>query len=177
LRLKTNLPEAISGLLRKDKIKIILHPKSNASAREWSLENFTELVNLLPEDRYQIILTGGEKEAEAINSWKNILPPHVVNLAGRLSLGELISLLDSTDGIVAASTGPLHISAALGKHALGIYPPIRPMDPQRWAPLGEKAEFLVINKTCSDCRTDPSRCHCMNEITPQQVADRFKCKD
>ena len=84
----------------------------------------------------------------------------------------MISFLNHADGLVAASTGPLHIAAALGKHALGIYPPIRPMHPGRWAPLGERAEFAVMDKSCSECRNISVQCYCMNEITARQLADR-----
>jgi len=69
---------------------------------------------------------------------------------------------------VAASTGPLHLAAALGIKAIGIYPPIRPMHPERWAPIGEKATFLVKDKECDECRKQ-GPCHCMQEILPDKI--------
>jgi len=67
----------------------------------------------------------------------------------------------------------LHIAAAFGKKAIGIYPPIKPMYPQRWAPIGKKADFLVINKNCNDCKKD-GVCHCMQEITAEQVIRKLE---
>jgi len=85
-----------------------------------------------------------------------------------MSLAQLMSFIEACDGLVAASTGPLHIAAALGKTAIGIYPPIRPMHPGRWAPVGKQAKFAVIEKECSDCRNN-GMCHCMQEISPEVI--------
>ena len=67
---------------------------------------------------------------------------------------------------------PSHISAALGKYALGIFPPIRPMDPGRWAPVGYKSDFLVAAKSCSECKSVPENCYCINEVSPEMVSKR-----
>ena len=166
------LPEKFSDKLSTEKFKLVLHPKSNASAREWKTDHFKELIRLLPQDKIQFIITGGKTEKTFIDEWSKELPANVYNLAGKLLLDELISLLNSCDGIVAASTGPLHISAALGKYALGIFPPIRPIDPGRWAPVGYKSDFLVAAKSCSECRSVPENCHCINEISPEMVSQR-----
>jgi heptosyltransferase III len=167
------LPEKYSDLLSKDKFRLIFHPKSHASAREWKLENFHDLIRFLPANKFQFIITGSKNEEEVLTEWKKILPATVINLAGKLTLDELIALINSCDGLVAASTGPLHIAAALGKNVLGLYPPIRPMDPGRWAPLGKKSEFLVMQKNCSECRAIPEKCHCMNDITSQMAEERI----
>jgi heptosyltransferase-3 len=170
---KYSLPSVISELLKDDKFNLIIHPKSHASAREWSLENYEKLIKMLPEEKFRVIITGGKIEESLLSEWIKNLPSYVLNFSGKLSLEELIALLDKSDGIVAASTGPLHIAAALGKCALGIYPPIRPMDPGRWAPVGQHAEFLVMEKNCSDCRNAPESCHCMNEISPEVVLNKI----
>ena len=162
-----------SSLLSADKFKLVIHPKSNTSAREWDINNYRDLIRFLPDKKFQFIITGGKNEEALINEWVKKLPTHVVNLSGKLDLEELIALLNTCDGIVAASTGPLHIAAALGKFALGIFPPIRPISPVRWAPIGKKAEYLVIEKKCSDCRNDPNQCHCINEITPTMVEQKI----
>ena len=169
------LSENISSLLSTEKFRLVIHPKSHSSGREWNIDYYRDLIRFLPDNKFQFIVTGGENEKDFIDEWIKKLPSHIVNLAGKLSLEELISLLNSCDGIVAASTGPLHIAAALGKYTLGIFPPIRPMNPTRWAPLGNKAGYLVSQKECSDCRTIPEKCHCINDVSPQ-MAEQFILK-
>jgi heptosyltransferase III len=98
--------------------------------------------------------------------------PEAVNLTGKLSLDELMAFISTIDGVLAASTGPLHIAAALGKHAIGLYAPMRPIHPGRWAPLGENADYLVKEKYCSKCRKT-ERCECIESITAREVTDKF----
>ena len=90
----------------------------------------------------------------------------VTDIMGRMNLDTFISFIAHCDGLVANSTGPLHIAAALGKDALGIYPPMRPIHPGRWAPLGPGARVFVLNKSCSDCKGNAHPCHCITAIQP-----------
>jgi heptosyltransferase III len=169
------LSESIKIFLTKDKFNLILHPKSKGSAREWGLSNFSQLINLLPEDKFRIFITGTEQEGEIIRKELIAFHPQVIDMTGKLSLKQLVSFISETDGMVSASTGPLHIAAALGKIAIGIYPPIEPMHPGRWAPIGENADYIVKNKQCSDCRKK-SFCECMESITPEAVYDKLLSK-
>ena len=157
-------------LLNLNKFNLILHPKSKGSAREWGVNNFNQLIETLPKDRFEIFITGTEDEGNLIRD--ELLSKHdfIHDLTGKLNLKQLIAFIASADGLVAASTGPLHLAAALGIHAIGIYPPIRPMHPGRWAPLGEKATFIVKNISCSDCRKI-NTCHCMAEIKTIEVVN------
>jgi ADP-heptose:LPS heptosyltransferase len=163
---KATLAPQLQRLLNPDKLNIILHPKSKGSAREWSLENFKTLIKL-SEGRFQFFITGGPDEAEELREWSRDLND-VFFLAGTLRLEDFIPFIGACDGLIAASTGPLHLAASLGIHALGIFPPIKPMDPSRWAPIGEKASFQVAAKSCSDCLRRTS-CACMDLVTPVSV--------
>jgi heptosyltransferase-3 len=158
-------------LIDKTKINVILHPKSNASAREWSLDNFKALIDLLPEEKFKIFISGTDKEKLALADWMKQLPKNLVDITGIFSLPQFTAFINQADYLVAASTGPLHIASSLGIGAIGIYPPIRPMHPGRWQPIGKKAQALVINKSCSDCRKNPQSCICINQINAKQVAD------
>jgi len=166
------LPEPLSELIKPGKFNLVLHPKSKGSAREWGLENFSQLIEILSADEFQVFITGTSAEAAEMKEFLHSLPAHVTDLTGRMSLQELISFINACEGIVACSTGPLHIGAALGKVAVGIYPPIKPMHPARWAPIGPKACTLVVEKECNDCRHQSS-CACILKITPEQVAQKL----
>jgi len=165
----TMLPPTVTGLLAPDRFNLILHPKSRGSAREWGLENFRQLIALLPRERYKIFLTGTAAEGQLLSPLLQEYP-FLTDLTGRLSLAQLLTFISKADGLVAASTGPLHMAAALGIHALGIYPPIRPMHPGRWAPVGEKAKVFVKKDNCEACRRTAD-CTCIREIRPQQLGD------
>jgi len=136
------LPEHYTSLLNTEKFTIILHPKSNKNALEWDLQRFSELIDLLDPDKFRVFITGSEKEHEELKPWLETLPEHVIDLTGKLPLGQLITFIHNTDGLLAGSTGPVHLAAATGINTLGLYPKIRPKHGGRWGPIGPKATFI-----------------------------------
>jgi heptosyltransferase III len=151
---------------------LILHPKSKGSAREWGLDNFSKLIALLPEEKFRIFITGTREERDRMKEFLHQHENRITDMTGKLTLGELIAFIRSCDGIVSASTGPLHIAAALGKRAIGIYAPMRPIFPQRWAPVGINSDYLVLDKKCNACRHS-TECVCIRSITPEQVVEKL----
>jgi len=168
LKNKVQNTDIQSDLIDSKRFNIILHPKSKGSAREWPLASYTQLIRALPKEKYKLFVTGTKDEGLMIHDFLLENKEHVVDLTGRFSLAQFISFINQADGLIAASTGPLHMAGMLGKLAIGIYPPIRPMHPGRWAPLGENAHFLVSEKPCEKCRKTKN-CTCMELITVGQV--------
>jgi ADP-heptose:LPS heptosyltransferase len=136
------LPPDLAGKLSGDKFNLIIHPKSHGSGMEWGLDNYAELIDTLPSDIFNIIITGSDKEKILLTDWITTLPGAVVDMTGKFSLPQLISFISQADGLIASGTGPLHIAAMAGINTLGLFPSVRPIHPGRWAPLGKKAEFM-----------------------------------
>jgi ADP-heptose:LPS heptosyltransferase len=168
-KVEGQLQKKWASLIDNTRFNLILHPKSKGSAREWPLENYTELIGLLPLNKYKIFISGTQHESKLMESFLEKNKTKVTDLTGKFTLDEFILFISQADGLVAASTGPLHIAAALGKLSIGIYPPIKPMHPGRWAPIGKNAHYLVVGKECNDCRKTLD-CHCMGEVKAEQVA-------
>lgn len=160
-------------LIDKHRFNLILHPRSQGSAREWGLENFVRLIKLLPPERYKIFISGTAKERTSLDELFSQTGHLVTDVCGLMDLNQFIAFIKECDGLVANSTGPLHIAAALGKRAIGIYPPLRPMHPGRWRPLGPAATYLVVAAPCNDCRKQPALCHCMKDIKPEAVLEQL----
>jgi len=163
-----HIPKKVEKFLAKDKFNLILHLKSQGNAMEWPPDKFLDLAHRLAPDYYSILISGTESDKVQI---ENELPaifklPHVVNIAGELSLDEFIDLVQFADGLVSSSTGPLHIAAASGIHTLGLYPDIRPKHAIRWGPVGIRAEW--ISEQGSD-----SRDIYLNQIEPKEVYMRI----
>jgi ADP-heptose:LPS heptosyltransferase len=169
----TKLPaisEKVKSLIDNEKINLILHPKSKGSAIEWGLENFNSLINILPKDRYHIFISGTDQDEKSIGDAISFDQENVTSLLGKLSLDEFISFISLSDGLVAASTGPLHIAAAMNKLSIGLYSPRRPIHPGRWRPIGSKAIAVVNDENCEKCGRGES-CDCMLKIEPQRIVD------
>ena len=106
------LDECYKQLLRTDKFNLVLHPKSRGNAREWGIENYTKLVQLLDSSRYNIFVSGTENEKEAIQPLIDATGNRVTNLAGKMPLAQFLSFISHCDGLVACSTGPLPCSGS-----------------------------------------------------------------
>lgn len=167
------LSQAVESLLSNTKFNLILHPLSNGNGREWPLSYFKQLVDALPKERFQIIITGTQTEQERL-AHAGLLNEDTVDAVGHLNLSEFISLLANSDGVVIGSTGPLHISSALGTHTLGLFPPDPSAGPHRWAGIGIHTE----NITCAIQGFCQNKCHntdcaCMRAIEVAQVKKRI----
>jgi heptosyltransferase-3 len=166
--------QALLAARQPGQLNVILHPRSRGSAREWGLAHFGQLARLLHAAGHRVFISGTADEGAelAVANWFREHRPYLAaDLTGQLDLPEFIAFIAAADGLVAGSTGPLHLAAALGRHALGLYPPIRPMHPGRWGPLGPHAGYLVFDRPdCQDCRTQPAACTCIKAIAAATVA-------
>ena len=161
------LEKIFTDLIDQTKTAIILHPKSKGSAREWGLDNFSNLITQLDKTKYQIFISGTTQEGELLRDLI-LKHPEVTNLTGKLSLQQFIAFINECGVLIAASTGPLHIAAAIGKKAIGLFAPMKPIHPGRWKPIGKQANYLVLDKNCNDCRKTMN-CHCIREIQTLEV--------
>jgi len=163
---KPQSSKKFNHLIDPNKFNLILHPKSKGSAVEWGLDNFKELARLLPSDKFKVFVSGTSKDAESMGMFLKEIK--ATDITGQMNLSEFIDFIGQSDGLVAASTGPLHIAAALGKKAIGLFSSRRPIHPGRWQPLGMNAKALVYDKDCETCRSK-THCECIQKISPQAV--------
>ncbi|MEB0012386.1 glycosyltransferase family 9 protein [Glaciimonas sp. CA11.2] len=166
--------EEVNGLLAQHPFNLIIHTKSNGHGREWPIAHYVTLAKQLSAYKdIQLWLTGSATEGQwlAENAGELLRLPNVSNVCGRFTLDVFTSFIKAADGLIASGTGPLHISAAIGQRTLGLFPPIRPMHPGRWAPVGTHAQSLCIPTNCAGCKDiDAAECACMLKISPGAVA-------
>lgn len=174
-------PEQLQRQLDPGRFNLILHPKSGGSAREWPLEHYLELARTLGKtNAFKLFLTGTQEERQAIERDCPELLRHelTTDLMGTLSRGELLAFIKVADGMLAASTGPLHLAAALGRYALGIFPTRPGLDIVSWKPLGPLARALSSPGTCGlrsrQCPKKPGPpCVCTRALKPDEVVSRL----
>ena len=165
-------PVASAASFDPAEFNLVLHPKSNGNGREWPVDHFTELAGLLAATpRIRLWITGSQAEGEwlAGHAPRLFAQPNVRNLCGLLTLAQLSAAISAADGLIASGTGPVHVAAALGQRTLGLYPPLQPVHPARWGPLGARAQTLCRAEQCTAC-SDAAACACMRSITPHDVA-------
>jgi ADP-heptose:LPS heptosyltransferase len=147
---------------------VVIHPGSGGSAREWPLDSFGALAaELARRPGLMLVVTGTASESGRCEAIVRATGGRARNLGGKLTIKELAALLQGAVLVVANSTGPIHIAAAVGVPVLGFYPQIPVMGQVRWGPRTTRARVLVPGKdpSCTDCRENGGReCACMASI-------------
>jgi len=112
---------------------------------------------------------GDEKDAKAIYEGLTSHPLMTPNS----SFGELSALIEKCDLIIANDSGPMHVSAALGKPTLGIF---GPTDPKAHRPFSENSSYVIHSDLhCIICTklACPYNHECMTELPVRKVMDEF----
>jgi len=165
------LPEEIRHAIDGANKPVILHPKSQGSAREWPIGHYMELAKKLAENNRTVLFTGTEKEGLL---FRDLIPVHplIIDTTGKLNIEQLLSLLKQADSLVACSTGPLHLAGFLGKRAIGLFSPKIPIHPGRWRALGERSLALVYDENCPTWKAKKP-CDCIEKIPVETVLDHL----
>ena len=90
-----------------------------------------------------------------------------------MTLAQLIKLCALSEGIVACSTGPYHLSAVFGNKAIGLFSSRKPIHPGRWAALGENSKAIVYDENCPKCKKGIS-CNCIENIEVDRILRCFE---
>jgi heptosyltransferase-2 len=162
--------------IRVDDRPVILHIGSGGSARDWPLANFATLADALSShEQRQIVFTGSAGEIDLVARIIDQTRTKPLNLAGRLTLKDLMVLLERAAVFVGNSTGPLHLAVMVGAPVVAFYPPIRVCRPERWGPYGRRTDVLMSQQEeCFRCRkTGEKYCACMAAITVQQAIEKI----
>lgn len=169
LNIVPQLRPALAAAIDPERFNLIVHPKSGGTSREWPIEHFAALIGNLRAARFNVFVTGSPREAEQVRSSLPMNLPHVHDVMGRLMLTDLIALMHRVDGLLAASTGPLHMAAAIGLHVVGLYAPVGSKHAGRWGPIGPRTRVFQLPEKCSLCRRS-NVCACMRRITSAEVS-------
>ncbi len=127
----TSADEAVSKLLINEKVNIknyvVLIPGAARNEKCWGIWNFSEIADAIAEKfSSSIVATGSKGELEIVEILQELTTAHIVNLAGKTSIKELIALLKGASLVVSNDTGPGHIAAALGVPLVMLFGPTNP---------------------------------------------------
>jgi len=161
---KEKLDEKRKSLLGEKKYLIGIHSTSGNSAPNWTPDYYADLIKLLTQKNELQIVCTDQKVPEIIFNTPGIKFPEEV-----LSIREF----GIFDLLVSASTGPMHVCAAIGIKTVSIFCPLTACSPKLWGPLGN--ESIVVMPEENYCQTkcpgDPKVCTFNGEggISPEKV--------
>ncbi len=158
---------------------VFVHPGSGGSALDWGPERYAEVANKLvrwPGTR--VFVTGSAADARMMRDVKQHLDERVGVLLERFTLARFMAVLGVGDVLVAPSTGPLHLAAAVGTPTVGLFPPAPVMNPVRWGQRGPRAAHLTPEVACpAKRRCTREKCrfyNCLQDIAADEVVRRVK---
>jgi len=139
-----------------DDEKVIgINTTSGKSSPNLKTDEYKKLIlQLLEESNVRVLVTDNNPPDEI----KNL--PDVVYLNVGCTLRESIINFSTLDMLVSASTGPMHICAALKVPTVSLFCPLTACSPKLWGPLGNKSEIILPEENyCSNvCPGDPHNC-------------------
>lgn len=181
---KKMVADLVSGMSpMKYKKIVILNPNSSdiIPYRKWPFEYFQQLIDLLAKNYSDtlIVLTGLKNEySSAEKLCSETYSDQVVNLAGKLTLKELLVLYTISDILVTNDSGPGHFASLTDIDNIVMFGPETPV---LFGPVSERTHVLYVKLACSPCvnvfnhRVSPCDDNvCMKEIKPQTVFEKIQ---
>ena len=149
---RTSLKHTLSGVGIKAEGPIAcIHPGAGKRFREWTSEGFSEVADWLSAKGFQVVFVGGSGDSNKINDILSLSGSKPFNLGGKLSIGELIALLEISSLYIGNDTGPLHLAAAAGTlPVIGLF--FRPGAETTWYPFTRKSMVLKGDAGCQNCK-------------------------
>lgn len=132
-----------------------LHASSGNSAPNWKPSEYRRLLLKLKKLSNIKIAVTDNFVPDELSDIPEVLYPNV-----NKELRESIVNFAALDLLVSASTGPMHLCAALKVRTLSLFCPMTACSPKLWGPIGNKAHIMLpIGNYCdSSCSQDPKKC-------------------
>jgi ADP-heptose:LPS heptosyltransferase len=166
----------IPGAATAEKL-IVISPLSNSDVRDWGIENYTRLVELLLEKTAGcVVLVGSKAQRDLLDRIveQTGRDRRITNIAGASDWLETAELIRAADLVIANNSGVAHLAAACGTPTIAIYSGSH--QPQQWGPRGNDVDVIMALVACSPCGFDrlkqcPHDHQCMKRIAPETVVD------
>ncbi|MCM8791800.1 MAG: lipopolysaccharide heptosyltransferase II [Candidatus Omnitrophica bacterium] len=140
------------GITEEDRI-LAIHPSATCPSKRWPPERFAEVADRLIEKyNFKVFIVAGIKDKEISKMVLKNMKYKAIDLAGKLSLSQLVSLLRKCQLFISNDSGPVHISSAIGVPVVSIFGRNqRGLSPLRWGPLGKYSRVIHKEVGCREC--------------------------
>ena len=151
-------------------LKVGVFPGAGWKLREWMPDRFAAIGDrLVRHFNAEVLIFGGQKEAELVYRVANLMAARAVPFAGNLQVRELAACIEKCDLFLTNDTGPMHIAAAVGTPTVSLFGPGNHI---RFQPLGGLHQIIRHDVPCSPCKQFTDKCKdniCMKKITVDEV--------
>jgi heptosyltransferase-2 len=126
----------------------------DAGYKHWPAERFAQVADKLSHDLgARALLLGDGKERQLVEKIIKASSSQPLDLVGKISLKELVAVIERLDLLIANDGGPLHMAVALGVKTVSIFGPV---DELVYGPYPASAKHIVIKNdlNCRPCYRD-----------------------
>ena len=156
-------------VLQSDNVIAINPGAAYGSAKRWLPERFATVADTLAEHYdARILLTGGPGEIEIGGDIAAAMKCQPLNMIGKTSVREMMSLLAHSRLLVTNDSGPMHVAAAFSTPIVAVF---GPTDHTTTCPASANVKIVRKQVDCAPCmlRQCPTDHRCMTEITATDV--------
>lgn len=145
--------------------------------RAWPIDHWKELIEYLA-PIYNVVIIGGKGEDAFFDSLRPF-SSSVIDLVGKSTLPELITIIRDAEIIITADTGPSHIASAVNTRTFALFGPSNPKGTGPYPTPFNDIHIMSMNLECSPCNATAriKSCtdnQCMKQILPSMVANAIK---
>jgi heptosyltransferase-2 len=163
------------GLTPDRRPVVALAPGAVGPSKRWPSARYADLAQRLAADGSWVWVIGGPGEKEIAGEIVQANPTAIRDLTGP-DLRNAILALAAANTAVSNDSGLLHVAAALGTPAVGIF---GPTSPWHWAPLNPIAAVIeaATELPCRPCHKPVCRLGhhlCMRDISIEQVENAIR---
>ncbi|MGE5681932.1 MAG: glycosyltransferase family 9 protein [Bacillota bacterium] len=139
--------------------------------RRWPVEYYKELCLRLTESGMNVILIGADTDKWVEDEFKELLENNsgIINLIGKTSILDLISLFDRSDILVTHDTGSLQMAKLSSVTPIALFGPVNPKER-----IGENENVRVLwggrTLACSPCYDGKNFAKCDNNICMKDIS-------
>lgn len=168
-------------LKRMSSIVVLCPSYGHSILKQWPLENFSELTNLiLNDDNSRVIVVGGRDDMDMGGYLLEKGGSRVINLTGKTTLRQMAAIIKLSTVYVGNDTGPTHIASAVGIPVVALF---GPSCIHRYSPRGENCTVASMDMECSVCNAGQhklDRCkkciyektRCMHGLTVNAIYEK-----
>jgi len=130
--------------VEKKEILTIIHPVSRWREKEWGDEGFARACDyLVTKHHSKVIFTSGpgKRERKRVKEIINLMEETPIDLSGKISLKQLVALIERSNLYLGLDSAPMHIASALKKPLIALFDPTSIPE---WAPRGKNQIALSI---------------------------------
>lgn len=151
---------------------IVVHPGAGARFKEWSFEEWRNLIRILESEGEYIVITGSGKREAEIASRLMMHASRAINLVGLTSWREFLGTVAHARCVFCTDSVAGHVAAVFESPAVSIFTGAN--DVAQWAPKNPRGKVLVADTRCSPCyQPGCSHMSCIRGVTAERVMKAF----